>query len=278
MINRNLFVLLLAMATGSLMHCSSPKKVTVADEIPAEAPAVIPVDLKVEPGNERMTIEWKQQGDGLISGYNIYISESPTLSDTAAPVNFAPYPGDTDPDDGVERYEAGSLENGKKYFVTVRVINPDRTLSAPSNQAMTICGPRGEILLESRFAGEQDGYVLARAAYVRSQSDQNDLYFYNSGGTDYLASPDRLDGYNRKSRFSKLSLKGSLAEIRSRVSNVSEIPKADRIAVNVGDWIHVRTADNRNGLLHVVGFAGEGKSRGIRLEIAFCPAENEMIF
>ncbi len=262
----------------ALNGCAPSKTTSVEEVTPPTVSDVKPVDLSVIPGDQGMTVEWKRKGDGLISGYNIYISDDQQIGDSTKPFNFEPYPGDTNPEDGVETFKAEGLENGKRYFVSVRVIRPDRSLSRSSNQASTICGPRGEIVIESRYSGEHDGYALAENQYVRAFAKNNDLYFYSSNGFDYLASPSRLDGFNRKSLFSNLSVKGSLSEIRTAVSKLKVNPNSERAELKIGDWILIRTADNHNGLLKVLGFEGEGKARKVRLEFAFCPAEGEMVF
>lgn len=268
------FIVILAALNGC-----APSKTTLVEEVtPPTVSDVKPVDLTVIPDDQGMTVEWKRKGDGLISGYNIYISDNQQISDSAKPFNFEPYPGDTNPDDGVETFKAEGLENGKRYFVSVKVIRPDRSLSPSSNQASTICGPRGEIVIESRYSGEHDGYAFAANQYVRAFAKSNDLYFYSTNGFDYLASPSRLDGFNRRSLFSKLSVNGSLSEIRTAVSKLKVNPDSERAELKAGDWILIRTADNHNGLLKVLGFEGEGKARAVRLEFAFCPAEGEMVF
>ncbi len=269
-----IFVAMLAVLNGC-----APSKTTSVEEVTLPTVSdVKPVDLTVIPDDQGMTMEWKRKGDGLISGYNIYITDEQQVNDSARPFNFEPYPGDTNPDDGVETFKAEGLENGKRYFVSVKVIRPDRTLSPSSNQASTICGPRGELVIESRYSGEHDGYALMDNKYVRAFAKNNDLYFYSSNGFDYLASPSRLDGFNRKSLFSKLSVNGDLPEIRTAVSKLKVNPNSERAELKVGDWILIRTADNHNGLLKVLGFEGEGKGRKVKLEFAFCPAEGEMVF
>ncbi len=268
------FIVILAALNG----CAPSKTTSVEEVTPPTVSDVKPVDLTVIPDDQGMTVEWKRKGDGLISGYNIYITDEQQVGDSARPFNFEPYPGDTNPDDGIETFKAEGLENGKRYFVSVKVIRPDRSLSPSSNQASTICGPRGEIVIESRYSGEHDGYALAENQYVRAFAKSNDLYFYSTNGFDYLASPSRLDGFNRKSLFSKLSVKGSLSEIRTAVSKLKVNPDSERAELKIGDWILIRTADSHNGLLKVLGFEGEGKARKAILEFAFCPAEGAMVF
>lgn len=270
---------LMGVAWLCLWGCAPSKTTTVLPpETPIVASDIQVVDVRVEPGDRRMTVEWKKLGEGLFSGYNIYISENATPADTDAPFNLEPYPGDTDPDDGRETFQAENLENGRRYYVTVRPILPDRSLGSRSNQATTMCGPRGEVTIEARYSGEHDGLALETGAYVRANSRQSDLYFYTNEGKNFLASPDRLDGFNKKTKFSKLKLKGSLAEIRTEVGKLKIDPVDERVEVAAGDWILVRTADARNGLLRILDVEGKGKTSRVRLDFVFCPAVGEMVF
>jgi hypothetical protein len=270
--------LVIVFLLGLSLGCAGKKVVPVVEIPPPVVERPIPVDLKIEPAHESIIVQWKRQGEGLISGYNIYIHSRPGVSSTDSSHNFEPFPGDTNPDDGVERYEALGLENGKRYYVTVRVIYPDRSLSALSDEATTVCGPHREITLDHRFSGEHDGFALGLNRYVRADSDASDLYFFTKDGEDFLASPDRLNGYNRKSTFGKLPFKGSLAKIRDAVSGSKVQPSADKLAIKTGDWILIRTADRYNGLLRIIAVDGKESSRKITLEMSYCPAEGEMVF
>lgn len=275
---------------ASCIACTgcTPRDITPAEETVEQkfAVEIRPIELSAEPGKGRMTVQWKRSGDGLFSGYNIYISEQPLGSggyssvdaDTVTPFNLSPYPGDTDPTDGLETFEAEGLENGRKYFVSVRVINPDRTESAPSNEVMVVCGPRGEIRLNARFAGEKDGYSLSKDQYVRADSPENDLYFYHKDGTDYLASPNRLGGYARVTGFAKLTFKGELQFLRSQLRKSPPNPADDRVAVKNGDWILLKRSDNTYAVVNVRGFEGTARERKITLYFMYCPLEGELLF
>lgn len=247
---------------------------------------VYPLDLEVEPESERMTVRWRRAGDGLISGYNIYIGQEPATrdslglnaTDTLTPFNIGPYPGDTDPDDEVESFQAENLINGVKYYVTVRVIYPDGSLSPASNEVVAVCGPRGEITLDQRYRGSHDGFSFDKNTYVEADASANDLYYYSANGTDYLASPRRLGGYLRQSRFAHLSLTGTLQDIRPRLAKTKSEPSEDKIEIKPGDWIHIRSEDDRNAVMRVLGFEGDGRSRKVRLYLAYCPVAGEMLF
>ena len=275
---------------ASCLACTgcTPRDITPAEESVEQKLQVEirPVELSAEPGNGRMTVQWKREGDGLFSGYNIYISEQPLTgrgsssvdADTIAPFNLLPFPGDTDPADGLETFVAEGLKNGRKYFVSARVINPDRTLSSQSNEVMVVCGPRGEIKLDARFAGEKDGYSLSKDQYVRADSPENDLYFYHKDGTDYLASPNRLGGYARVTRFGKLPFNGDLRSLRSQLRKYPPDPTEDRVVVKSGDWVMLERSDNTYAVVKVRGFEGTARERKINLFFAYCPLEGAMLF
>ena len=101
----------------------------------------LPVSLSVEVSDKQMTLAWTKSGDGAIAGYNIYISREPlavkypgpSIDGSIETFNTTPFPGDTDPEDRVEHFDAVNLENGVKFYVSVRVVYPDRSVSKPSN-------------------------------------------------------------------------------------------------------------------------------------------------
>ena len=265
---------------GLLISCT-PKK--TADETGA---TIRPVNLLVEPGHEGMKLVWSTTGTGLSTGYRIYISETPLaakypgaeLPDNVKSFNHAPYPGDTNPDDDLIHFDADGLDNGKKYYVSVRVQYTNRTLSAPSNEVAVVCGGRGSIELTVRYEGEQDGFSFAENEFVRADADANDLYFYSKEGTDYLASPVRLNGFLRDSKFVVLPYRGTYDEVASRVMDSAPPPDSDRIAVREGDWVLLETHDGHHVLLTLTGATGKDQERKIVLDYAYCSLSDDIWF
>lgn len=259
-----------------------PKKTVITDEMKVNC---YPENLKVNVNSEEMEVVWQNNCKELISGYNIYISDVPLnvnypgreLPESIKPHNMPTFAGDTNPDDGVEIYEAKHLENGKKYYVSVRLVFPDRTLSKPTNEIMTVCGPRGEIDLSIRYIGEHDGFSFDNNDFVRAEQLENDLYFFSKDGHDYLNSPVKLDGFLKDNKLIKLKLKGDLHHIQKRLETITEAPAEIRLEIAKGDWIWLKTPDNKSALLNVVDIYGEGKDRKIKLYYAYIPLVNELI-
>ncbi len=145
------------------INCA-PKR--VVEEAPS---GCVPHDVRVDVNDGSMIVSFKETCEVLKSGYNIYISRQPladdypgqTLPASVVPHNHPVFPGDTNPDDGIEQYEAKGLENGVPYFVSVRTVFPDRTLSKPSQELVTVCGPRGEMELAIRYTSDNDGFSFA---------------------------------------------------------------------------------------------------------------------
>ena len=245
-----------------------------------------PYDLEVEVDDRAMTVMWKSECDRIISGYNVYISERPiagadpavTPGESIEPYNQAVFAGDTDPSDGVEHFVAERLENGVRYYVSVRVVFPDRSLSPPSGEVSTVCGPRREIELATRYSSEQDGFSLGKNMYVRADDLSNDLYFYSKDGRDYLASPDRLGGFLRANRFATLPHRGEFDAVKRYLQQGAYPATADRIAVKPGDWLLIATVEKTHALVKVLGFSGHDQGRRVRLFLAYCPAAGELLF
>lgn len=243
-------------------------------------------NLSVEVDNGRMTVSWQKQGKGIMSGYNIYISDKPlvesypgpNLPPSVTPFNHATFPGDTNPDDGIEYFEAQGLENGRKYYVSVRVVMPDRLLSKPSREIIAVCGSRGEISLSMRYEGDNDGYSFATDTQVRADNALNDIYFFSKDGKDYLNSPTKLDAFLRKTNLAVVPYKGSWSEMKARFKPGDAPASKDRVAVKVGDWVHGVTADGHHLLAEVRELSGSGKSRKVKLFFALSTLTDEVVF
>lgn len=272
-----IIVLIAVVVTG----CGTKK---VAEEVPTTA--CQPEDIEVAVNDGSMDVYWQDNCDQLISGYNIYVSEDPltekysgtSLPESIKPNNLVTYAGDTNPEDGVVHYPTENLENGKKYYVSVRIVNPDRTLSKPSNEVLAVCGPRGEIELSIRYKSEQDGYSFDQNQYVRADNIDNDLYFYSRDGVDQLASPNKLDGFLRISKLAKLSFTGDFTELKSNLSVLVDNPSGDKVDVAKGDWVQIQTPENRTALVQVLDIFGSGEERRIKLFFAYSPISGEPIF
>ena len=255
-----------------LISCGPPKPVS-------ERGDCYPTDLKVNVNSEKMDVSWKAECGKLISGYNIYISEKP-MGDNVQPVephNTAAYAGDTDPEDGVEHYLAEQLEDGKKYYVSVRVLYPDRTMSKPSQEKSVVCGPRGEIELAIRYKGEHDGYSFDGNQYVDADKLENDFYFYSKDEKDFLCSPVKLDGFLKANKLINIKNQKNLEEAAKNIAK-SSVPSEDRVKVNKGDWVWLKTTGKKSALIKILNISGAGGNRKIKLYFAYSPLSEEVIF
>ncbi|MFQ6115927.1 MAG: hypothetical protein ACE5NG_17845 [bacterium] len=278
---RSFASLVVLLTLVSFLSGCTPQK---TDEKAAEF--CYPYDLIVQVGENQMQVTWKVNCNSLMSGYYVYISEEslvkkypgPELPASVKPFNRVPFPGDTDPSDNIQHFTAEGLDNGVKYYVSVRVINPDRTLSKPSNEVIAVCGPRGEMELSVRFKSERDGFSFEKNSYVRADAIDNDLYFYSKDEVDFLASPNRLGGLLRATTLSVLPYRGDLEEIKRNLVDIKEIPGSVRVSVSTGDWVHLVTQDNKHALVKVLDVTGSNEDRRIKLFYAFCPLANELFF
>ncbi|MDM7972771.1 MAG: hypothetical protein QUT27_06925, partial [candidate division Zixibacteria bacterium] len=244
-----------------------------------------PAEVRAEASAGTAEISFRASCPTAISGYNIYISTVPlgeAYPGTALPGsveawNHPVFPGDTTPEDGVEVYRAEGLTDGVRYYVHVRTVFPDQSLSRPSEEIAIVTGPRGTIELAARFASEQDGFSFAAGAYVRADDLANDLYFYPAEGRDFLASPDRL-GLLRATRLRVLPFRGELSEAAAGAATMSSLPTEPRVAVEEGDWVQVMTADKTFALVKVLGLEGQGEGRKMRLFYVWSPAVGAPVF
>ena len=278
---RNVVPFIISMLLFTFLVGCAPKK--RLEEMPT---GCYPYNASVGVNDRQMTITWRNNCSRLMSGYFIYINEKPLadlypgtqLPVSVKPFNQTPFPGDTNPEDEIEHFVAEGLENGVKYYVSVRVVNPDRTLSKPSNEVVAVCGPRGEIELSMRYKSDRDGFSFEKNAYVRADDIDNDLYFFFKDGTDYLASPNRLDGFLKANKLRMLPFIGEFDQVRVRFSTLESQPDKDRVAVERGDWVHILSPDGKSALVKMLSISGEGERRSLRLFYAFSPLANEVIF
>jgi hypothetical protein len=276
-INKLLFAggLLLLM---NFVVCGPPKPV-------AESGECSPTDLVVKVDKGMMDVSWKADCTGLISGYNIYISDEPLankypgneFSSDIEAHNTSPFAGDTNPEDGVEHYQADRLEDGQKYYVSVRVLYPDMTLSKPTFEKVVVCGARGEMELSIRYKSNQDGYSFEMDEYVRAEKLENDLYFFSKDGKDYLNSPSKLDAFLKANVLKKISAKGDLNQVAQTLSKLSK-PDDFKIEVKKGDWIWLLTDDDKSVLIKVLNVSGQGEKRKVKLYFAYSSLAGELIF
>ncbi|UCC45579.1 MAG: fibronectin type III domain-containing protein [Candidatus Zixiibacteriota bacterium] len=271
---RAITVLIVSLAVG----CGPGK---MADETGRGAPR----NLEVKPDHQMLELSWTKHTDALITGYNIYISRQPlredypgsTLPSGVAPFNPSPFPGDTNPDDGVEHFTAEELENGVSYYVTIRMVYPDGTLSPPSREIEVVCNPRGEVVLSIRYESDRDGYSFAGDHYVRADNEENDLYFFSKDGIDYLASPDRLDGFLKSNNYSVLTTKGSLDEASAEANRQGQRLWSDRVMIDTGDWLLMRSPSGERVLINVLGLEGSGSDRQVRLFFAYSTVDADRL-
>ncbi len=257
--------------SGLLLFGCPPPKPNVVEQVDCAVS-----NVRVEVNDKMMNVSWVNGCEKTIAGYNIYISENQNSDDK--PFNQTPFDGDTNPEDGIENYQADHLENGKKYYVSVAIVNPGQTESKRSDEVVAVCGPRENIELSIRYKSEKDGYSFDKNSYVRADNVANDLYFYSKNGVDYIASPHKLDGFLRVNKLVKLAFKGEFNDLRKRIKKYTKTASEDKLQVVKNDWIQLKTADNKNALLKIKGFSGTGENRKIKLFVAYSPLANELIF
>jgi hypothetical protein len=278
----------IALAVVVLSGCQ-PQPVVEEKPVVVETPTVSKVtvvDLSVEPNHRKLDLTWRKLGQGLIAGYNIYISERPlaalfpgdSIDPTIASFNTTPFPGDTIPEDGIEHFEADNLDNGVRYYVSVRAVYPDRSLSAPSNEVISSCGARGDFELAQRHSGGLDGYSFEKNEYVACDDKACDLYFYSKEGRDYLASPSRLDAFIHRTNFMVLPWRGVYSEVAARLGEAKMTPTADQVEVTLGDWVLLKCTGGAYALVNVREFKGTGLQRQAVLSFAYNSLVGETAF
>jgi hypothetical protein len=193
-----------------------------------------PYDLRVETVSSGANIFWSaNRSEGqIISGYNIYLSEEslkPMFPDWRKshpePYNHAPYPGDTDGDITAESFEITGLENGRKYYVSVRTVGTNGTESKPSNEMAFTPMARGEFVISSFHTRDDGGFNFDREISVPARDPRCDIYLYSKGDDVGLSSPHRLGAGLRKTGFVRY------ADKSGEVLETIKIDRGDRLTV-----------------------------------------------
>lgn len=246
---------------------------------------MVPFNLNATMNDGGFEIAWQCDIKGNISGYNIYASEHSLEKShpdgiypvDVKPVNHPVFPGDTDASDGVEHYLTAGLENGQRYFVTVRTVYPDHTLSDPAPEIVVIPGPSGIITMTERFKGDNDGFSFEKNRTASADAVLNDLFFQVQNGSKYLASPTRLDGFLNQTLLVRLPYKGEYHEVKRLVNQGDQSPSRDRVEVSAGDWVLARLASGKHVLISVSGFQ-HATNQSVTLEYYLCTLTKSLHF
>jgi hypothetical protein len=284
---KRLFILFSLGSIFFLLRCAPPQK-KVVKETPPVSPTAIdcpPNNLTARPGDGKLSLRWEVTcpDDVLLSGYNIYLLKTPLNekyygSEKAKKLkayNLEPYPGDTDPEGRFETMEINNLDNGVEYFITVRTVFPDGRISSASNEVSAICRPEGEFTLAFRYADLNDGFSFSKRKATRADDSDNDIYFFEKDGTDFIASPHRLNGFLRRSGFYSL---GKTENVYQYPKVEIDFPAIDKMPALVGESYLVKTADGNYIKLRIEDVSGTGKEKKLHIKYIYQPIKNTMRF
>ena len=257
------------LASFALLSCGpKPKK-----EITTEGKC-LPYGLTVDStASSYALIAWHPgcPGARILRGFNIYVSPVPladkypagNLPSDIRPYNREVYPGDTLGNPTRESYAIEDLENATQFFVHVRDVYIDGTLSPPSNEIPLVVYSQGEFTLVPSFGGDHDGFDFADGDYCRTDALNNDVYFYHKDGEDFLCSPARLGPVNRDTR---IYAAGTGAPPGNWSQMKPDNDFTDRVKLQEGGVYILITADGYPVRLRVVSMTGEGESRRITFD------------
>jgi hypothetical protein len=269
---------IISLALLIIIQCAPPSKMEKPSEegkITISTPCS-PSGLTVKPDDQKIFLRWETNCAEavLLSGYNIYILNKPLEPkyftapppSSIKPHNPVPYPGDTDPESKFETMTVENLENGKEYYITVRSVYPDGGTSGSSNEVNIICRPEGTFDLAFRYAELNDGFSFALKKAVRADASANDIYFFQKDGFDFIASPDRLNGFLRKSQIFSL---GKTENIYQYPKFNLDTPSADKLPVLAGESYLIKTADGNFAKIRIDSMSGEGKDRILKISYIY---------
>ncbi|GAB4314464.1 MAG: hypothetical protein Kow0074_01490 [Candidatus Zixiibacteriota bacterium] len=229
-------------------------------------------------------VKWQidRNRDDIIRGYNVYVSTQPGLVSLGlndnrlrdALYNQSTYPGDTDGDIRSESIVLQRLQTGERYYVHVRTLFPRGEASTPSNEIEFMPRPQGTLTLRPRLSGGNDGYSFADDTTVEWTSLSNDIYLYMVRDTAYLASPSRLNGELRETRFVTLGF----ADDFSAYPEISSDDGAEKVALVERQVIGLRLNDDRIAKLRVVSIDPDADPPTVTFQYRYQPVAGETHF
>lgn len=167
--------------------------------------------MTVDVNNHSAVVNWTvdRAGSRPISGYNIYLSETPLKElfsnwdkNHPQPYNHGPFPGDTDGDNTRESFEITNLENGKTYYVSVRTVDPAGAESDVSGESKFVPLANGDFQISSDHLSEIGGFSFDKNISLPARDPRCDIYLYAKEDAVGLSSPGRLSAGLRKTAFS----------------------------------------------------------------------------
>lgn len=257
-----------------LLTCGpKPKQEMVTEE------KCVPRGLTVDStGSSYALIAWNPGCPGvrILRGFNIYVSPVPLadrypgnqLPADIRPYNREMYPGDTLGNPRRESYAIEGIDNATQYYVHVRDMYTDGTISPPSNEMPLVVYARGTLTLAPSFTSDHDGFDFAAADYCRADAPNNDIYFYHKDGEDYLCSPARLGPVNRETRIYPA---GTSAPPENWAGMRPDGDFTDRVQVRDGGVYILITADGYPVKLEVLSAIGNGDDRRITFDYIYKP-------
>jgi len=261
-------------AAISAVSCGPSKKVDTGIE-----KRCLPHSLSlIETENNYARIAWNPGCPGIriMRGFNIYLSSEPVvkkypgaqLPSSIKPFNKEIYPGDTVGNPNRETYECKDIDNLTAYYVHVRAVYNDNTLSPPTNEIKMIVYPQGEILLKESFSGNRDGFSFEKNDYCRTDDLENDIYFYHKDDEYFLCSPERLGAIQRATEIYEAG-QGETLGVKDEIKTVGD--SREKVSMAVNDLFILITEDGYPVKVRVDGISEEGEDRSVRLEYIYKP-------
>ncbi len=247
------------------VSCQSNKQGT-SDEM---AKRCNPHSLAIDStGSHYVKIAWNPgcPGTRIMQGFNIYYSPSPLatkysgheMPDNIKPFNREVYLGDPDGNEKWESFEFENIPLGQLFYVHVRVVNADNSLSLPSNEIEMVCYPQGIFELNVSYSGDKSGFSFVTGSHCATDAVENDLYFYSKGGQDFLCSPIRISDVNRNNKIYLGGKSQVLGDVNGFTPKGSGVEKTELVH---GMIYIVETEGGHLAKLRLIRMEGKGDSR-----------------
>ncbi len=260
----------------AVLSCGPPKEIETAVKYPCSPKGLVIDSIS----SKYAKIGWNPgcKGTRILRGFNIYLLPAPleTMSENGAlpegiePFNKLTYPGDVEGNPNHETYEIKGIENALYYYVHIRTVNSDGTLSQPSNEVELVTVARGEIAMGLSHTGMRDGFSLAQAEYSSTNDLANDFYIFSKDSQFFLCSPARLSPVNRNTRIYELGSAKQIGDLPVDLpEGAGEGVEKVRV-VNMGLYLLV-TEEGHQAKLRMKYSSGRGAKLRVYFEYLYQP-------
>ncbi len=231
----------------------------------------VPHNLVAVAGDNQVDLNWKLEGkrDEYVLGCNVY-AETRSLEGISVdklPASRGTWPPiyvDSDTINSWTNYILDNLENGKKYFIHIRLKGSNQRISPASNEVAMIPHPEGVIKLYETRSKHYSAFEFSKQKKVSSKNKHADIIFDEQENVAMLLSP-----HLRKKGLRQTGIV-DMRDLRpfNEITNVENIVFGEEILAVIDHVVVIKTEDSHYAKLLIEKI--EGKIPNRYIEFRYC--------